>query len=89
MLEGLRRGLAEAHDEGEAVLKLEPDDLRSLCSRAGVEGDAVVAFRALVRSNLVRLRGRWREGISGEKAPVYVARVVDGGDTGRDLEEER
>ncbi|QIN77387.1 hypothetical protein GBA65_01415 [Rubrobacter marinus] len=62
LLEELRRALAESRDGGEAALKLGPDDLRSLCSRAGVEGDAVAAFRSLVRSNLVRLRGRWREG---------------------------
>lgn len=79
MLEELRRRLAEARDGGEAALKLAPEDLRSLCSRAGVEGDAAAAFRLLVRSNLVRLRGRWREGVSGETAPVYVVRVLDGG----------
>lgn len=79
MLQELRQGLAEAHDDGEAALKLEPGDLRSLCSRAGVEGDAIAALRLLVRSNLVRLRGRWREGVSGEMAPVYVVRVIDRG----------
>ncbi len=79
MLEELRLGLAEARDDGEATLKLAPEDLRSLCLRAGVEGDAVAAFRLLVRSNLVRLRGRWREGVSGETAPVYVVRVLNGG----------
>lgn len=78
MLEELRRRLAEARDD-EAALKLAPEDLKSLCSRAGVEGDAAAAFRLLVRSNLVRLRGRWREGVSGETAPVYVVRVLDGG----------
>lgn len=79
MLEGLRRALAEARDDGEAALKLAPDDLRVLCSRAGVEGNAVSALRLLVRSNLVRLRGRWREGASGETAPVYVVRVMEPG----------
>lgn len=78
MLAELHRALAEARDDGEAALKLGPDDLRGLCSRAGVEGDVVAAFRSLVRSNLVRLRGRWREGASGETSPVYVVRVVDG-----------
>ncbi len=79
MLEELRGALAEARDGGEAALKLGPDDLRSLCSRAEIGGDAVAAFRSLVRSNLVRLRGSWREGASGETSPVYVVRAVDGG----------
>ena len=79
----LRQRLDEAHGFGEPFLKLEPGDLTSLCSRAGIEGDAAGAFRLLVRSNLVRLRGRWREGVSGETAPVYVSRVVEGDGTGR------
>ena len=85
LLEPLSRRLDEAHDAGGAALKLGPEDLRELCWRAGVEGDAVGAFRLLVRSNLVRLRGRWREGVSGETAPVYVSRVVEGG-SGRSAE---
>lgn len=79
----LRGRLDEAHGAGEPALKLGPDDLRGLCSRAGIEGDAVGAFRLLVRTNLVRLRGRWREGVSGRTAPVYVSRIVESGDAGR------
>lgn len=86
MLALLRQKLDESRGAGEAVLKLGPDDLRSLCSRAGLEGDAVAAFRLLVRSNLVRLRGRWREGVSGKTAPVYVSRVVESVDAGRNAE---
>ena len=78
LLRGLRRALSETRADGGTALKLDPDELRNLCSRAGVEGDAVAAFRLLVRSNLVRLRGRWREGVSGETAPVYVSRVIGG-----------
>ena len=84
MLEEMRRMLAllqerldEAERNGEAVLKLEPVDVKRLCSEAGVEEDAVGAFRALVRSNLVRLRGRWREGVSGATASVYVACLTE------------
>ena len=65
----LRQRLDEAHGSGEPFLKLEPGDLTSLCSRAGIEGDAAGALRLLVRSNLVRLRGRWREGVSAERPP--------------------
>ncbi|QIN78418.1 hypothetical protein GBA65_07635 [Rubrobacter marinus] len=80
LLSLLREKLEEAHDAGEAVLKLEPEDLRGLCLRAGIaEEDAASAFRALVRANLVRLRGRWREGASAARAPIYVERLVDGG----------
>ena len=79
MLETLHQGLAEAREGGEPAMKLGPDDIRSLYSRARGEGDAGAAFRSLVRSNLVRLRGRWREGVSGETAPVYVARVLNPG----------
>ena len=79
MLETLHQGLAEAREDGESTMKLGPDDIRSLYSQARGEGDAVAAFRSLVRSNLVRLRGRWREGVSGETAPVYVARVLNPG----------
>lgn len=86
MLDLLRRSLVEARDGGGAVLKLEPGDLRDLGLRAGVEGDAIEAFRLLVRSNLVRLRGRWREGASGRTSPAYVSRVVESGDTSRNIE---
>jgi hypothetical protein len=34
------------------------------------------AFRALVRPKLVRWRGRWREGVSGVRAAVYVERIT-------------
>ena len=77
MLALLQERLNEAERAGEAVLRLEPGDVKRLCSEAGVEEDAVGAFRALVRSNLVRLRGRWREGVSGVTAPVYVARLTE------------
>jgi hypothetical protein len=76
MLLLLDERLGEANRAGDAALKLEPGDLRRLGSEAGVEGDAVDAFRALVKSNLVRLRGRWREGVSGVRTPVYVARLT-------------
>lgn len=76
MLAHLRGRLEEAHDAGEKVLRLDPEDLRSVGSEAGIEESAVVVFRTLVRSNLVRLRGRWREGVSGVTAPVYVARLA-------------
>lgn len=72
----LQERLDEARGAGGTVLRLDPADVARLCSEAGVEGDAVGAFRALVRSNLVRLRGRWREGVSCEAAPVYVARLA-------------
>lgn len=72
----LRKRLDDARGAGEEVLKLEPEDLRSMCREVGIKGDPVEAFRALVRSNLVRLRGRWREGGSGRRAPVYVARLT-------------
>lgn len=68
--------LRERLSDAGGVLRLEPEDLRSLGIEAGIEGDAAVAFRALVRSNRVRLRGRWREGVSGVTAPVYVARIA-------------
>ncbi len=76
MLAFLRERLDEAHDAGEAVLRLGPEELRGMASEAGIEGDATGAFRTLVRSNLVRLRGRWREGASGVTAPVYVVRLI-------------
>lgn len=79
MLASLRELLYEAHAAGEAVLRLEPCDLSSIGSEAGLDGDAVGVFRALVRSNAVRLRGRWREGVSGVSAPVYVARLTGQG----------
>lgn len=75
----LKDRLAEANRAGEAALRIEPEHLRSLCSEAGVEGDAVDALQALVRSNRVRLRGRWREGVSGISSPVYVARLIGQG----------
>lgn len=78
----LRERLAEAQSAGDAALRLEPGDLRDLCAEAGFEGDAVDALRTLVRSNLIRLRGRWREGVSGVGAPVYVGRLT--GSDGRE-----
>ena len=76
MLALLHKRRDEAERTGNPVLKLEPQEIRWLCSEAGFEGDAVEVFRTLVRSNLVRLRGRWREGGSGVRSPVYVARLV-------------
>jgi len=78
----LRERLEEAQRAGEAVLRLEPVELRDLCSEVGFEGDAVDALRTLVRSNRIRLRGRWREGVSGVGAPVYVGRLT--GSDGRE-----
>jgi len=75
----LRERLDEAEGAGELVLKLEPEDMERLCSEAGIEANPVATFRSLVRANLVRLRGRWREGISGAQAPVYVERLTEQG----------
>lgn len=76
MLALLRERLDEVLGAGEVVLRLNPEDLRSMGSEAGVEKEVAAVFRSLVRSNLVRLRGRWREGASGVTAPVYVARLT-------------
>lgn len=75
----LRDRLDEAERAGEVALKLEPGDVERLCSEAEIEGDAADVFRNLVRGNLVRLRGRWREGRSAVRAPVYVERLTEGG----------
>ena len=64
--------LEEARATGRPVLKLEPEDVERLCSEAG-------SFGALVRQNLVRLRGRWRENRSAVRAPVYVERLTERG----------
>ncbi len=72
----LRERLDGARLAGQTVLKVGPEDLMRMCDEAGIEGSPVRALHALVRSNEVRLRGRWREGYSGERAPVYVARLT-------------
>jgi hypothetical protein len=71
--------LEEARAAGRPVLKLGPEDVERLCWEAGVEGRAAGSFGALVRQNLVRLRGRWREDRSAVRAPVYVERVTEAG----------
>ncbi len=71
--------LEEARTTGRPVLKLEPEDVERLCSEAGFEGSAAGSFGALVRQNLVRLRGRWRENRSAVRAPVYVERLTERG----------
>lgn len=75
----LREQLEEAHATGDAFLKLEPTDVERLCAAAGVTEDEAGAFRVLVRRNLVRLRGRWRENRSAIRAPVYVERLTEAG----------
>lgn len=79
MLALLRERLKGARDAGHPALKLEPRDVERLCAQAGVGTHATGAFRALVRQNLVRLRGRWRENRSATRAPVYVERITERG----------
>jgi hypothetical protein len=71
--------LEEARAAGRPVLKLEPEDVERLRSEAGLENDAADAFAALIRQNLIRLRGRWREKRSAVAAPVYVERITEAG----------
>jgi hypothetical protein len=75
----VRSRLEVARATGRPVLKLEPEDVERLCWEAGVEAHAVDSFRVLVRQNLARLRGRWREGHSTVAAPVYVERITEAG----------
>lgn len=75
----LQERLDEAERAGEAALKLEPHEVEQLCSQAGIEDDAADVFRTLVRSNLVRVRGRWRDGRSAVRAPVYIGDLTERG----------
>lgn len=79
MLALLRGRLDEARGAGRPYLKLDPADVEKLCAEAGIESSGRVAFRSLVRQNLVRLRGRWRENSSTTGAPVYVERITERG----------
>lgn len=65
---------------GRPVLKLDPGDLVRMGAGMGLdEAEAVELFRGLVRGNYVRLRGRFREGVTGLSAPAYVAGLTDRG----------
>ena len=75
----VRGRLDEARATGRPVLKLEPEDVERLCLEAGIGEDAAGSFGALVRQNLVRLRGRWQAGRSAVLAPVYVERLTERG----------
>ena len=79
MLALLQERLEKVSGAQQPVLKLEPADVRRLCEAAGVETSEADAFRTLVRQNLVRLRGRWRENRSAVRAPVYVERLTEAG----------
>lgn len=70
------------------VLRLDPEDLARMGAEVGVnEAEAAELFRGLVRGNYVRLRGRFREGVTGRSAPAYVAGLTDRGlhELGRDV----
>ena len=61
-------------------LRLEPEDLARMGTGLGVDGDeAAELFRGLVRGNYVRLRGRYREGVTGRSAPAHVAGLTEWG----------
>ena len=73
-------------------LKLEPGDLVWIGAGMGLDGaQAAELFRGLVRGNYVRLRGRYREGVTGLSAPAHVAGLTDRGlrELGRDTESKR
>ena len=62
------------------VLRLDPEDLVRMGAGVGLDGaEAVEMFRDLVRGNYIRLRGRFREGVTGRSAPAYVAGLTDRG----------
>lgn len=73
------RAAGKGQGAGQPVLELEPCDVKRPCAEAGIEADTPGAFRALVRQNLVRLRGRWRENHSATRTPVYVERITERG----------
>lgn len=61
-------------------LRLDPDDLARMGAGMGLnDAEAAELFRGLVRGNYVRLRGRFREGVTGLSAPAYVAGLTDRG----------
>ena len=65
---------------GGRPLRLEPEDLASMGAGIGLdEAEAAELFRGLVRGNYVRLRGRYREGVTGRSAPAYVAGLTERG----------
>ena len=72
-------------------LKLDPGDLARMGAGMGLNGaESAELFRGLVRGNYVRLRGRYREGVTGRSAPAHVAGLTDRGvsELGRDAEAE-
>ena len=67
---------------GRAVrpLRLDPEDLARMGAGIGLDGaETAELFRGLVRGNYVRLRGRYREGVTGRSAPAYVSGLTERG----------
>jgi len=76
MLPLMQEGLDKAcGTEETTVLKPEPERWSSCARRQESKGTRSVCSGCL-RPNLFRLRGRWREGISGNRAPSYVECVT-------------
>ncbi|QIN77410.1 hypothetical protein GBA65_01565 [Rubrobacter marinus] len=82
MLDAIHARMLDDGDGGgrSGPLKLGPGDLARMGTGVGLdEAETAELFRDLVRGNYVRLRGRYREGVTGRSAPAHVAGLTDRG----------